>query len=550
MARRAEPPKKNAEAKRPPGHKSPKGDGAKVRDLEKRLAETLKHEAEAREQQAAAGEILGLIASSPDDAQRVFDAIAVNALRLCDAKGAVVVRYDGALLHVAAHHNVNPEAVERLKREYPRTPDHHQPIGRAILDGVVVHVPDFEAAVEFAGSVLRQQGARSHVSIPLLQRGQAIGAIGISRPTLGPFSDAQITLLQTFADQAVIAIETVRLFKELKARNRDLTEALEQQTATGEVLRAISAFPSDLQPVLDEVVKSGARFCGADDASILRVVGGDLRVEAHWGPVGGVIGLLVPVVRGTVGGRSVLERRPIHVTDLQAEGDEFPEGSAIARRIGHRTIVSIPLLREGTAIGTIMLRRNEAKPFTDKQIAQLQTFADQAAIAIENVRLFRGLEASNREIGEKSRQIEAASQHKSEFLANMSHELRTPLNAIIGFSEVLSERMFGDINEKQTEYLQDILESGRHLLSLINDILDLVEDRGGAHGAGVGAVRPAHRHRQRPDPGARAGEPARDQAREHDRRAARDDRRRRAKGEAGPPEPPFQCPEVHPEGAD
>ena len=192
MRRGAKPPKGKAVAKRPPARKSPKGDGAKVRDLEKRLAETLKHEAEAREQQAAAGEILGLIASSPDDAQPVFDAIAVNALRLCDAKGAVVVRYDGSLLHVAAHHNVNPEAVDRLKRQYPVAPDRHVPMGRAVLDGAVVHVPDLQAAVEFSGSVARQFGARSHVSIPLLHQGRAIGAIGISRRTLGPFSDRQI----------------------------------------------------------------------------------------------------------------------------------------------------------------------------------------------------------------------------------------------------------------------------------------------------------------------------------------------------------------------
>jgi signal transduction histidine kinase len=215
------------------------------------------------------------------------------------------------------------------------------------------------------------------------------------------------------------------------------------------------------------------RFCGADDAIILRLDGENLWAAAHRGPIPVDFGLPIPCVRGTVGGRSVLERRAVHVTDLQAEAEEFPEGSTIAKRLGARTTLGVPLLREGTAVGTIQLRRADVNPFTDKQIQLLQTFADQAVIAIENVRLFKELEAGNREIAEKSRQLEVASQHKSEFLANMSHELRTPLNAIIGFSEVLTDRMFGELNEKQDEYLKDIYASGTHLLSLINDILDL-----------------------------------------------------------------------------
>jgi signal transduction histidine kinase len=168
-----------------------------------------------------------------------------------------------------------------------------------------------------------------------------------------------------------------------------------------------------------------------------------------------------------------MDRQAIHVLDMQAELAEYPEGSAIARRFGHRTVLIVPLLRADDALGVIALRRSEVRPFSDSQIALMETFADQAVIAIENVRLFKELQARNREIEDKSRQLEVASQHKSEFLANMSHELRTPLNAIIGFSEVLSERMFGELNEKQEEYLKDIYASGQHLLSLINDILDL-----------------------------------------------------------------------------
>ena len=220
-------------------------------------------------------------------------------------------------------------------------------------------------------------------------------------PNPWPFSEREIALLHTFADQAVIAIENVRLFK-LQARNRDLTEALEQQTATAEILRVISTSPTNLEPVLDAVVKIAARFCGAPDASVFRLDGEALRVIAHHGPVSQPTGFLVPIVRGSVAGRSLLERQAVGVTDLQVETEEFPEGSALARQTGQRATLGVPLLREGMPIGVILLRRAEAVPFTDKQIALLQTFADQAVIAIENVRLFSELGARNRELTEPS----------------------------------------------------------------------------------------------------------------------------------------------------
>jgi GAF domain-containing protein len=195
------------------------------------------------------------------------------------------------------------------------------------------------------------------------------------------------------------------LFTELQTKNQALTaahaqvtEALEQQTATAEILRVISASPTDLQPVLDALVKSAACFCGAEDASIFQLDGESLRADAHHGPVPQFAGLRVPVVRGTVAGRTVLERRATQVADLQVEVEEFPEGSVFARRVGHRTTLSAPLLREGTAVGVIQLRRTEVQPFTDKQVALLQTFADQAVIAIENARLFKELEVRNAEL--------------------------------------------------------------------------------------------------------------------------------------------------------
>jgi two-component system, NtrC family, sensor kinase len=636
MRRGPRPAKSKVEAKPPVARKSPKDDGTRVRDLEKRLAEALGREKEGQEQQAATAEILRVISSSPADAQPVFDAIAVNALGLCDATRAVILRYDGALVHLAAHHNVDPEVVDQLERRFPAAPNRHHPTGRAILDRAVVHVPDLQAAVEFSESVARQFGAGSNISIPLLHQGRAIGAIGISRPTLGPFSDRQIALLQTFADQAVIAIENVRLFNETK-------EALEQQTATSEILRVISSSPTDLQPVLDAVAERAARLCNADDVKIHLVDGDTLRLAAQRGPIPSVEAR--PIIPTRHIGRAVLERQTIHVHDMRTALDQFPDAAADVLTYGPRTSLATPLLREGVAIGVIQIRRLEVKPFAEKQIALLETFADQAVITIQNVRLFKELQARNRDlttaldrqtatseilrvisssptdvqpvfdtivesavtlcdglfgglvrfdgeliyqvathnytpealdalrrvfparpsrtlgvgrailerdvvhlpdveldpeyqgqnlagaIGFRSglfvpmlrdgapigailvaraepgpfsdnqiallktfadqaviaienvrlfkeleganRELSAASQHKSEFLANMSHELRTPLNAIIGFSEVLTDRMFGELNEKQEEYLKDIYASGTHLLSLINDILDL-----------------------------------------------------------------------------
>ncbi len=234
--------------------------------------------------------------------------------------------------------------------------------------------------------------------------------IVIRRTRVQPFTDKQIELVTTFADQAVIAIENVRLFKELETRNRDLTEALEQQTATSEILRVISSSPTDIEPVLDAVVKSATRFCGAHDASLFLREGDTLRGTAHHGPIPQPKGMFVPLVRGTAAGRALLERRAVHVADLLAEVQEFPEGSALARRLGHRTTLSVPLLREGAGIGVIQLRRAEVSPFSDKQIALLGTFADQAVIAIENVRLFKELEARNRDLTEALEQQTASAE--------------------------------------------------------------------------------------------------------------------------------------------
>jgi len=245
---------------------------------------------------------------------------------------------------------------------------------------------------------------------------------------------------------------------------RELAEAVEQQAATAEVLRMISSSPTDLQRVFAEIAESATRFCDAYDATIHQVDGDLLPVVAHHGPIP-TTGTFSRT-RGFFIGRAVLDLRTIHISDLQAETDEYPEGSARARRLGFRTILAVPLIRAGEAIGVIAVRRIEVRPFTDRQVDLLKTFADQAVIAIENARLFR-------EIEEKSRQLSAASEHKSQFLANMSHELRTPLNAILGYTELIVDRIYGEIPEKVVATLERVQSNGRHLLGLINDVLDL-----------------------------------------------------------------------------
>src|SRR2546428_7127923 len=239
----------------------------------------------------------------------------------------------------------------------------------------------------------------------MIRGGPVIGVIAVPRAEADGLSDNQIKLVQTFADQAVIAIENVRLFTELQEKNRALTQAhaqvsesLEQQTATSEILRVISSSPTDVQPVFDAAAESAARLCEAYDAAIFRLDGDRLRLVAHRGPipVGAVGELSLPMGRGTAPGRSVVDGRTIHVADLQAEADEFPVGAELARQLGFRTTLNAPLMREGVAIGAITVRRTEARLFTERQVALLQTFADQAVIAIENVRLFTEIQARNR----------------------------------------------------------------------------------------------------------------------------------------------------------
>ena len=293
---------------------------SEVERLKRALTESL-------EQQTATGEILRVISSSPTDVQPVFDAIVRSAVRLCDGLYGFVGRFDGEQIHLAAHYNYTPEALRVVQQMYPMRPSREQASGRVIMIGSIVHIEDVLEDPEYAQELARAGGWRGLIGVPLLREGAPVGMIAVMRGQPGRFSETQTELLKTFADQAVIAIENVRLFNETQ-------EALEQQTATSEILRVIASSPTDLQPVMDVVAKSAARFCGATDASIFRLEGESLRVVAVHGLMPGTtpIGGAFAVSAGSVAGRVVRDRRAIHIGDFQALPEaEFPETVARTR---------------------------------------------------------------------------------------------------------------------------------------------------------------------------------------------------------------------------
>jgi signal transduction histidine kinase/DNA-binding response OmpR family regulator len=429
-------------------------------NLEKKVDARTAELSASLQRQTASAEILKVISSSPTDAQPVFEAIARNVLRLCDGLYTYLGLYDGAMLKFVAHHNVSPEALAILKQRFPSAPTRGSSTGRALLDCKAVHIPDVmaDAAYEFK-DLARADGYRAILAVPMVRAGTPMGVIAVGRRT--PFSDDQIEMVKTFADQAVIAIENVRLFNELK-------RSIEEMRALGEVGQAVSS-TLDMDTVLLTIITHAVQLSRADAGTIYEYdeAAGVFEPRANYGlseeQIEGIRGSRLTLGQGAVG-TAAARRAAFQIPDL--EQDLTYRLRDFQLRGGFHAVLAVPLLREERVVGGLVIRRKLAGEFPQSVVNLLQTFASQSVLGIENARLFR-------EIADKGKQLEAASQMKSQFLANMSHELRTPLNAIIGVTEMLHEDAVDLKREDELEPLERVLRAAKHLLALINDILDL-----------------------------------------------------------------------------
>ena len=431
---------------------------------------------EALEQQTATSDILRVISQSPTNAQPVFDAIVKAAMRLCHSPSVNVFTYDGQLIHLCALVNVNPDYHAAIRSFFPRPPGGETVVGRVVLTCGVVIIPDVLEDREYGiGKVTLMGDFRSLLGVPLIRDRRPIGAIVVGGREPGDFPEKQVALLQTFADQAVIAIENVRLFTELADRSAALTRSVGELKALSEVGQAVSS-TLDLETVLMTIVSRAVELTGMDGGSIFEYDerAEEFRLQAAENMPQDIADDMrkSPTRKGDGAlGRTAITLEPTQVPDTYDDTYQSIRKELLIRA-GWRALLAVPLLRENHLLGGLLVNRKAPGLFPVETVELLRAFATQSALAIQNARLFR-------EIADKSGQLETASRHKSDFLASMSHELRTPLNAILGFNELLLGEIYGEVPKEMKPPLEDIQTSGRHLLRLINNVLDLAKIEAG-----------------------------------------------------------------------
>jgi two-component system NtrC family sensor kinase len=455
---------------------------------------------ESLQQQTATAEVLKVISRSTFDLQTVLDTLTGSAARVCAAEKGVIFQRDGDLYRLGANYGFSSDA-EQYALDHPQRAGRGSAVGRVALEGKVIHIPDVLADPEYsAAGYQRAFGFRTILGVPLLREGTTIGVFALTRDTVNPFSQQQIDLVTTFADQAVIAIENVRLFEEVQRRTEELSESLQHQIATADVLKVISRSAFDLQTVLQTLVESAARLCEADKSTITRLRGNVFYRAESYGFSSEFMDYVkdIPVKpeRSTAAGRALHEGRAVHIPDVKAD----PEYAFEAQRFdAYRTILGIPMLREGVPIGVLTLTRSEVRPFTDKQIELVSTFADQAAIAIENVRLFENVETRTRELAKSLEDLRTAQDRlvQTEKLASLgqltagiAHEIKNPLNFVNNFSAVsielidelrqalggahLDSELRGEINEIADTLqgnLDKVVQHGKRADSIVKNML-------------------------------------------------------------------------------
>jgi len=429
---------------------------------------------ESLERQMATSEVLGIISSSPGELEPVFDAMLANATRICEAKYGMLWLSEGGGFRPVALHGLPPALAAERQRDMILRPDPDHPFSRLIHTKQVVHVDDITAEPAYIRgfrplvSLVDIGGARTLLMVPMLKEQELVGAIAIYRQELLPFTDKQIDLVSNFARQAVIAIENVRLLKELRERTTELARSVEELQALGEVSQAVNS-TLDLQTVLSTIVAKAVQLSATDGGAIYEFDedSREFQLRATHGADEAMIAAIQKQGIRTderIIARATAQRAPVQIADL-AEEPSSPIVD-IVMRAGYRAVLVVPLLRPGQIVGTLVVRRKQPGEFSKSTIDLLETFADQSVLAIQNARLFR-------EIEEKGRELAEASKHKSQFLANMSHELRTPLNAILGYTELILDSIYGEPTEKMRTVLERLQANGKHLLGLINDVLDL-----------------------------------------------------------------------------